>query len=169
MKAASQRGFISSIYLYAILAVLFAGLGYGLYYQIQRNGKLEAENKQWESNYKWLAEQNERNNKAQTLAQRLKDQAERDAARTHQQLSKLREQHAELLSLVIADGLVVGLFNAIAEANGDLPTGQPDGKDKTTIPKITLGSLYEWATEAVPEAIKKCNADKLAIRAMCEN
>ncbi len=39
----SQRGFIASIYLYAILAIVIAGMGYALYRQIQINGEQNAQ------------------------------------------------------------------------------------------------------------------------------
>jgi len=38
----NQRGFISSLYLYAILAVVIAGMGWFLYQKIKQVGELEA-------------------------------------------------------------------------------------------------------------------------------
>lgn len=31
----------------------------------------------------------------------------------------------------------------------------------------TVGDLYQWAEVDVPEAMKKCNADKAALRNLC--
>ena len=162
-----QRGFISSIYIYLIAAALITGLGYGLYKMTVKVGELNARNEQLERDKKTLSDQIVNQNKAQILAQQLKEKAEQDSVKTHRLLAQLRKEHEKLLSFVVPDGLVIGLFNAIAEANGDLPTGQPDATDKTPVPKINLGSMYQWATEDVPMTLKRCNADKIAIRSLC--
>lgn len=164
----NQRGFISSIGIYAIAGVAFLALSYALYYQIQKNGRLTAENTTLTESVDILNKQREKADKAQVLAQTLKDKALADATRTHLELANLRKEHEKLLSIVLPDGLVVGLLNAIDEANSSLPARKPDGSDKTPVPKINLGSIYEWATEAVPQALKQCNADKLAIRGLCQ-
>lgn len=163
----NQRGFISSSGVYIFVGILLLGVSYGLYLQIQRNGVLTAQNETLADANKLLKEQKENADKAQVLAQSLKTKAEAESARTHIALANLRKEHEKLLSLVLPDGLIVGLLDAIDQANSDLPARKLDGPDKTPIPKINLGGLYEWATEAVPEALKKCNADKEAVRSLC--
>lgn len=164
----NQRGFISGLSLYAIIGVLFLGLTYGLYYQVQENGRITKENETLTASIEYLKRLREAEEAAQSLAQKLKVKAENDAARIHLELANLRKEHEKLLNIVIPDGLTVGLFNAIDEANSDLSARKPNGSDKTSIPKISLGGLYEWATETVPETLKKCNADKAAIRSLCK-
>ena len=165
----NQRGFISSLYIYLIAGALILGLGYGLYKSVQKVGELNAKIEVQEEAIKESERIRKVVENAQVLAQSLKAKAEADAARTHLELANLRKEHEKLLSLVLPDGLVVGLFNAIDEANSDLPARKPNDPNKTPIPKINLGSLYEWATEAVPQALKQCNADKQAIRSLCAN
>lgn len=163
----NQRGFISSLYIYLIAGALILGLGYGLYKTTQKVGELNAKIQIQEEAIAEAERIRKEGEKAQVIAQNLKAKAEAEAARTHLALANLRKEHEKLLSLVLPDGLVIGLFNAIDEANSDLPTRKPDDPDKTPIPKISLGGLYEWATEAVPQAIKQCNADKVAISQLC--
>lgn len=163
----NQRGFISSLYIYLISGALIMGLGYGLYSQIQENGELNAKIDAQKAALEKAEELRKAGEKAQVIAQNLKAKAEAEAARTHLALATLRKEHEKLLSLVLPDGLVVGLFNAIDETNSSVPTGKPDDPNKVAVPKINLGGLYEWATESVPQALKQCNSDKLAIRSLC--
>lgn len=163
----NQRGFISSIWVYLIIGALIVGLGYGFYNQTIKVGELNAKIDEQKEALKEADRIRKAESKAQLLALNMKEKAEADAARTHLELANLRKEHEKLLSLVVPDGLTVGLFNAIDEANSDLPTRKLDGPDKTPIPKINLGGLYEWATETVPKSLKQCNADKAAIAQLC--
>ncbi|MHB0978396.1 MAG: hypothetical protein ACYC1K_03305 [Minisyncoccota bacterium] len=164
----NQRGFISSIWVYLIVGALIVGLGYGFYSQTIKVGELNTKIDEQKEALAEAERLRKAGEKAQVLAQSLKAKAEAEAVRTHLALVNLRKEHEKLLSLVLPDGLTVGLLNAIDEANSDLPARKLDGSDETTIPKINLGGLYEWATEVVPQAIKQCNADKLAIRSLCK-
>ena len=163
----NQRGFLSSIAIYAIAGLAVIGLGYALYLQVQDNGRLQSENETLIASVEAINTQLLNQNKAQLQAQKLKAKAENDAERIHLELAALRKEHEKLLSIFLPDGLVVGLLNAIDETNSGVPTRKFNGTDKTPVPKISLGSLYEWATEAVPEAMKSCNADKEALRGLC--
>lgn len=123
-----QRGFLSSIYLYGIAALVVAGLGYGLYYQIQKNGRLSSENATLIASVEWSEKQRKAEAKAQESALKAKEQAERDANMARRELVDVRRKYAELMDQLLPLELIDRLRRAIAKANGDLPAAQPDGK-----------------------------------------
>lgn len=128
----NQRGFISSLYLYAIMAVVVLGMGYGLYYQIQKNGRLSAENATLVASVEWINKQREAESRAQESALKAKEQAERDANRARRELVDIRRKYAELLDQLLPAELIDRLRDAIATANQDLPATKPDRPLPTT-------------------------------------
>lgn len=111
---------------YAIIAIVVVGLGYSLYYQIQRNGRLNAENKTLTASMEFMDKQRQVLNLAQESARKAKDAAERDANLARRELIVVRRKYAELLDRPLPDELVERLRVRIAEANSDSPTRQPD-------------------------------------------
>lgn len=124
----NQRGFIATAWLYVIAgAAIIAALGTAVYY-IRDSGRKAAELEQLQANYTWLAKQNEKNDKAQETAIKLKLQAEREAIRLRRDYETLKVKYAELLNLALPVELIDRLRNSIAEVNNDLPASKPDSK-----------------------------------------
>ena len=121
-----QRGFISSLYLYAIAGVMLLALSYGLYYQIQKNGRLSAENTTLIASVEYLNKQREKEAKAQEKAVQDKAQAEKDASKARRELTEIRRKYAKLLDELLPTELLDRLRNAIDSANQDMPATKPD-------------------------------------------
>lgn len=106
---------------YAILAIVLVALGYGLYYQIQRNGRLNAENKTLTASIKVMDKQRKVLDLAQEAARKDKEAAERDANLARRELIVVRRKYAELLDRHLPDELVERLRDAISKSNRDMP------------------------------------------------
>lgn len=106
---------------YAIIALVVVGLGYSLYYQIQRNGRLNAENKTLTASIEFMDKQRQILDSAQEDARKAKDAAERDANLARRELIVVRRKYAELLDGPLPDELVKRLRDAISKSNRDMP------------------------------------------------
>lgn len=109
---------------YAILAVVLVALGYGLYYQIQRNGRLMADNATLTASVEFMNRQRVVVDKAQEAARKGREAAERDANLARLELVALRRKYAELLDRPLPAELVERLRLRTSN-RGDMPTGQP--------------------------------------------
>lgn len=102
----TQRGFISSIYLYAIMAVVVLGLGYGLYYQIQKNGELNAK---IEVQNSALAE-SERLRQAAEESVKARDESIKatrtEISRYRSKLKDLEAKYAEVLNTALPEPFI---------------------------------------------------------------
>lgn len=116
-----QHGFLSSsLTTYAIIALIIIGLGYGLYQQIQRNGRISAENNELAASVEWMDKQRKALEQAQEAVRKAKEVAERDADIARRELIAVRRKYAELLDRPLPPELIERLRNALAEANGDM-------------------------------------------------
>lgn len=106
---------------YAIIAIVVVGLGYSLYYQIQRNGRLNAENDDLTASMEFMDKQRQALDLAQEDARKAKDAAERDANLARRELIVVRRKYAELLDGPLPVELVKRLRDAISKSNGDMP------------------------------------------------
>ena len=96
-------------------------LAYGLYSQIQRNGRLSAENDDLTASVEWMDKQRLALDTAQEAARKSKEVAERDAQIARHELREIKVKYAELLSQPLPTELSARLRRAIAEANGNMP------------------------------------------------
>lgn len=119
---------MSKIYLYAAIGLLIAGLGWGLKHQLEKNGRLLAENQTLVASYELLNAQMLREQAAQEEARQGREQAERDAAIARREINDLKVRYAELFNLRLPAELIERLRHAIREANGDLPASKPVGE-----------------------------------------
>lgn len=123
----SQRGFIASIYLYAILAIVIAGMGYALYRQIQINGE---QNAQIQVQAESLKEA-EKSRIAAEAAVKARD-ASLAATRTEinryrSKLKVLEAKYAEVLNTILPDPFIRGMCELTnSQRPACLPPTNPD-------------------------------------------
>lgn len=102
----NQRGFISSLYLYAIMAVVVLGMGYGLYYQIQKNGQLEAKIDVQQAALK----ESERLREAAEESVKVRDESIKatrtEISRYRSKLKDLEAKYAEVLNTALPEPFI---------------------------------------------------------------
>ena len=114
----NQRGFISSLYLYAIMAVVVLGMGYGLYYQIQKNGELSAKLEVQQAS---LAEAN----RLRTMAEEAVKERDQSLTQTRVEINRYRAnlkaleaRYATLLNTLLPDEFIAGMCQLTGSRNG---------------------------------------------------